>query len=304
VPYRLSRLGYVEVRVLDLDDALQHYVNVLGLILTGREGRRAYLKGWDEKHAYSLILTEADTLGMERMAFRTVSPEDLEYYKDRLTKLHVPFATIEGDYRRGEAIRAETPSGHVVELYYNMEYTGNVLPDVNPPPWPLDLKGIGVPRLDHCLVTAADPTKTIRWFENVLELRPSEYVLNGRGDSIAAWLWQRPAPHDVAVVPGPDAKFHHCAFAVETPEQVFRACDILAMTKTKIDYGPSRHGITRGTTVYFFDPFGNRNETFGVHSAYQLDPDHKPICWTEDALGQGIFYYEREIIESFLKVVT
>jgi hypothetical protein len=40
--------------------------------------------------------------------------------------------------------------------------------------------------------------------------------------------------------------------------------------------------VTRGTTVYFFDPFGNRNETFGVHSAYQLDPAHKPICWTED----------------------
>ena len=102
MPYRLSRLGYVEVRVLDLDDALQHYVNVLGLIVTGREGRRAYLKGWDEKHAYSLILTESDTLGMERMAFRTVSPEDLEYYKDRLTKLNIPFARIEADFRRGE----------------------------------------------------------------------------------------------------------------------------------------------------------------------------------------------------------
>jgi catechol 2,3-dioxygenase len=116
VPYRLSRLGYVEVRVLDLDDALKHYVDVLGLIPTGREGRRAYLKGWDEKHAYSLILTESDTLGMERMAFRTVSPEDLEYYKDRLAKLRVPFATIESDYRRGQAIRTETPSGHTVEL--------------------------------------------------------------------------------------------------------------------------------------------------------------------------------------------
>ena len=41
MPYRLSRLGYVEVRVLDLDDALQHYVDVLGLLVTSREGRRA-----------------------------------------------------------------------------------------------------------------------------------------------------------------------------------------------------------------------------------------------------------------------
>jgi catechol 2,3-dioxygenase len=25
---------------------------------------------------------------------------------------------------------------------------------------------------------------------------------------------------------------------------------------------PARHGITRGTTIYFFDPAGNRNEVF------------------------------------------
>jgi catechol 2,3-dioxygenase len=304
MPYRISRLGYVEVRVLDLDDALNHYCNVLGLVLTAREGRHAYLKGWDEKHAYSVILTQADQLGLERMAFRTISPEDLDYYKDRLTRLGVGFDRVPEDYLRGEAIRTTTPSGHVVELYYGMEYTGNVLPAVNPPPWPIDAKGIATPRLDHCLVTATDPTRTIRWFENVLELKPSEYVLNDQGEPIAAWLWQRPAPHDVAVVPGPDSKFHHVAFAVETPEQVFRACDILTMNKVTIDQGPTRHGITRGTTVYFFDPFGNRNEAFGVHSAYQLDPDHRPICWTQDRLGQGIFYYEQEIVESFLSVLT
>jgi hypothetical protein len=54
-------------------------------------------------------------------------------------------------------------------------------------------------------VTAADPTETIRWFENVLEPKPTEYVLNGHDDPIAAWLWQRPTPRDLAVVPGPDA---------------------------------------------------------------------------------------------------
>jgi len=26
--------------------------------------------------------------------------------------------------------------------------------------------------------------------------------------------------------------------------------------------GPTRHGITRGQTIYFFDPSGNRNESF------------------------------------------
>ena len=50
MPYRISRLGHVEIRSLDLARDLDHYVNVLGLQLTGREGKTAYLKGWDERH--------------------------------------------------------------------------------------------------------------------------------------------------------------------------------------------------------------------------------------------------------------
>ena len=78
MPYRISRLGTVEIRSLDLDRDLDYYLNVLGLQLTAREGRTAYLKGWDERHAYSVMLTESDRAGMVRLAFRTVDPEDLD----------------------------------------------------------------------------------------------------------------------------------------------------------------------------------------------------------------------------------
>ena len=60
MPYRISRLGTVEIRSLDLDRDLDYYLNVLGLQLTAREGKTAYLKGWDERHAYSVMLTESD----------------------------------------------------------------------------------------------------------------------------------------------------------------------------------------------------------------------------------------------------
>ena len=41
MPYRIPRLRYVEIRSLDLDRDLEHYVNVLGLHLSGRKGRTA-----------------------------------------------------------------------------------------------------------------------------------------------------------------------------------------------------------------------------------------------------------------------
>ena len=149
MPYRISRLGTVEIRSLDLDRDLDYYLNVLGLQLTAREGKTAYLKGWDERHAYSVVLTEADRAGMVRLAFRTVDPEDLDYYENRLREFSVKYDVIPEDYRRGRALRFTVPSGHLVELYNEMEYTGNLLPTVNPAPWPEGLKGIAPPRLDH-----------------------------------------------------------------------------------------------------------------------------------------------------------
>jgi catechol 2,3-dioxygenase len=72
----------------------------------------------------------------------------------------------------------------------------------------------------------------------------------------------------------------------------------------RIDLGPGRHGITRGTTIYFFDPSGNRLETFGGYTAYQMDPDTQAITWTADQMAQGVSYYATELNESFLTVYT
>ncbi len=57
-----------------------------------------------------------------------------------------------------------------------------------------------------------------------------------------------------------------------------------------IDVAPTRHGITRGETTYFFDPSGNRNETF-TGLGYLGQPDMPVITWTEEELARGIFYH-------------
>ena len=47
-------------------------------------------------------------------------------------------------------------------------------------------------------------------------------------------------------------------FYLASWEEVLRAADIIGKHKISIDIGPTRHGITRGRTIYFFDPSGNR----------------------------------------------
>ncbi len=66
--------------------------------------------------------------------------------------------------------------------------------------------------------------------------------------------------------------------------------------------GPTRHGITRGQTIYFFDPSGYRNEVFSGGFIYY--PDNPKRVWSVDKIGKAVFYYQRESNERFMRVVT
>lgn len=101
---------------------------------------------------------------------------------------------------------------------------------------------------------------------------------------------------------GEPGKLHHVAFKLDSWERVLRAADLMSMNKISIDIGPTRHGITRGTTIYAFDPSGNRFETFC--GGYDTYPDHKAITWTWEEVGPGIFYHDRKLNERFLTVVS
>ena len=54
---------------------------------------------------------------------------------------------------------------------------------------------------------------------------------------------------------------------------------LLSMYEVPFDVTPTRHGISRGQTIYFFDPSGNRNEAFT--GGYMAFPDMPTITWTE-----------------------
>ena len=84
--------------------------------------------------------------------------------------------------------------------------------------------------------------------------------------------------------------------------EVGQAADLIARHDIPLDIGPTRHGITRGQTIYFFDPSGNRNETFS--GGYIYYPDQPTITWTVDRLGKAIFYHDRKLNERFMTVMT
>ena len=108
--------------------------------------------------------------------------------------------------------------------------------------------------------------------------------------------------HDIAVLPGPPGKLSHIAFWVEDWHAILNAGDIFAMDGTPVEVGPSRHGIGRALTSYFFDPSGNRNEV--QTGSYRTYADTPTVTWTADQLAKGIFYHARELNDAFTSVFT
>lgn len=197
------------------------------------------------------------------------------------------------------------PNGHVSDFYHQATQLGVEVGVHNPDAFPTDVRNIGAPLLDHALLGGDDVDNTERYFVDVLEFYPSERMLASHDDGaplIASWLSVGNKSHDIALIKGQDNSFHHMSFALKDWNRVTDAADILVHRGYHMDLPPTRHGITRGETTYFFDPAGNRNETFS--GGYLMYPDRPTVTWTMDELGKGLDYYRREVNDTFLTVFS
>lgn len=302
------RPGHAQIRVLDLAEGVRHYRDVLGLVETGRdEEGRVYLKAWDERDHNSVILREADQAGLDFFGFKVADKATLERLDADLRAYGLVTERLPAGelLQTGERVRFELPSGHLIELYAEKADVGNGMTYVNPDPWTKEAEsGIAPIRMDHCLLYGPDIDQVQDIFVDVLGFYLVEHVVmeDGKTD-LGIWLSCSTKAHDIAFVRHPEpGKLHHVSFLLDSWEKVLRAADIMSMNKVPVDIGPTRHGVTRGTTIYAFDPSGNRFETFC--GGYQSYPDWQPIKWTWDEVGAGIFYHDRALNERFLSVVT
>ena len=300
------RMGYAHVRVTDLAEAKEHYVRTLGMYVTAEEPGKLHLKCWDEWDHHSVVLEEGG-VGVVKFGFKVEKLEDLERFEKQAQKFGATCVRMsKGDNLEvGDGIRLTTPGEHTIELYHEMTYVGNEVGFHNPEAWPRDQYGVAVPGLDHALIVCQDPTLSESFFKEVLDFYPTERVqpeLDSK-DCMATWLSAGQKIHDIAILGGPEnGKLHHFAYQLEDWDAVLHAADLFSMDEVSIDIGPTRHGITRGKTIYFFDPAGNRNEVFA--GGYRAYPDRPCVVWTPEALGKGIFYHDRELNEAVTTVTT
>jgi len=300
----VMRSGYVQLRVMDLPAAVHHYTEYYGLIQTGSDDTRAYLKGWDEFDHHSLVLREADEPGMDHVAFKVRREADLDRMEGELRERLIAVTQIPAGEQQGmgRRIAFTVPTGHRIELYAASELVGNGLPTRNPDVWPDGLKGMKARNLELVLLYGPNVEATTDILSNVLGLAVAEEVVTEDGARIGSFMTCASRSHDIAFIEAPETRFHHIAYFLESWDDIRNAADIIAKNKIALDIGPTRHGISRGTTIYFFDPSGNRNEVFS--GGYQHYPDRPTMTWDAAELGKAIFYYEGRLNEAFLSVTT
>ncbi|MGI9284387.1 MAG: catechol 2,3-dioxygenase [Pseudomonadales bacterium] len=302
----VMRPGHLQIRVLDMEEAVVHYRDRIGLIEVDRDGEgRVYLKGWTEVDKFSVVLREADEPGMDFMGFKVLSAEVMNSLKAELIEFGcnvevIPAAELNGC---GERVRFDSPTGHMFEIYAEKEQTGKwMINNTNPEAWPEELKGMRAQRYDHCLLYGDDLDGSLELFTKVLGFDLAEQVMDG-DLRVAQFLTCSMKAHDIAFIRHEEkGRFHHASFYLETWEDVLRAADLMSMHDISIDIGPTRHGLTHGQTIYFIDPSGNRSEVFcGGDYSY---PDHPVVTWEADKLGKAIFYHDRVLNERFLTALT
>lgn len=299
------RPGIIQIRVLDIEEGLAHYRDRLGLELvsTGDDGR-VYLTAYDEFDRHSVVLREADEAGMDFFAFKVLDDATLTDLTNKLEQygLEVDHVAAGEQPEVGRRVGFMIPSGHRIELYAEAGLSDSGPIVENPTVWRTEPRAMAVRRFDHALLYGPDIDKVTDIFCNVLGFEVAEDATLAPG-AVAVWLTCSNKAHDIAFVPNPEpGRFHHVAFYLETINEVMHAGDVMVHYDIPIDLGPTRHGITRGHTIYFFDPSGNRNEVFA--GGYSYYPDNPTRHWTSDQIGTGIFYYERELNEAFLSVYT
>jgi catechol 2,3-dioxygenase len=301
------RPGHAVVRVLDLDESVNFYTQVMGLKETGRDkSGRVYFKTQDERDHHSFVIRKADSAGIDAFAFKVLNKATLATLEGRLKEYGVTTERVPAGemLETGERVRFKLPTEHVIELYAEKTDVGNGLGYTNPEVFVEGNAGINPVRMDHALIYGPDIDGNKKLLEDVLGFTLVERVLleDGKTD-LATWLTCSAKAHDIAMVRHAEPnKLHHVSFLLQSWEQVLRAADIMSMHRVSIDIGPTRHGVTRGTTIYFFDPSGNRMETFC--GGYDFYPDMHPTTWTWDEVGPAVFYHDRKLNERFLTVVT
>lgn len=134
MPFNVSKIGHVVLRVSDLERSTEFYTKVLGFRISDvypesmMPGRMVFLRMSNDHHGVALVGGSekvVDSSEMHHMAFAVESLDEVFRARNHLDKMgvHIEF---EGRRRAGcqVAVEFHDPDGHFLEIYWGLDQLG------------------------------------------------------------------------------------------------------------------------------------------------------------------------------------
>ncbi|MEI3612656.1 VOC family protein [Pseudogracilibacillus sp. SO30301A] len=292
----VAHIGHVEISVSDIDKSLWFYTEVLGLVLTEKDGDKAYLRAWQDFDHHTLVLQESNKSELISVGWRVESQYSLYVFEKQLKQMNINFEWVQGGQKKalGDAIHFKTPSGIPIELYWDKELykatDSNMISKLPSHPSKYTGKGAAPRRFDHVNMMVNDVAQEQKWWTNMLGIHHRYFIQNKEDVRLGSWLSRTNVSHEVALMRNSNqtgAKLHHLAYYLDSPDELIRASNLMAENGIEIEWGPGKHGTSGAQFIYVFEPSGHRVEIW-TGGFLIFSPDWKAIEWGSEVGDLGL----------------
>jgi catechol 2,3-dioxygenase-like lactoylglutathione lyase family enzyme len=231
---KASRVGHATFETPDLEKAIAYYTDVNGLVLSARDNRRAWLAS--KTGLLTIALEHGAEQKLRRLSFE-VSP--IADFADMAKRLSAD--GVRGELRSdavpgiGKVLAFDDPKGTTIELFTEWKPLGSHH----------QVLGAGPLKLGHIACVVEDPKAMAEFYCRVLGFRVSDWI-----EDYFVFLRCNPDHHTINFVRGPKTEMHHIAFEMKDFAHIQNACELLALRKMPINWGPVRHGPGHNVAIY------------------------------------------------------
>ncbi|PZX02952.1 catechol 2,3-dioxygenase [Psychrobacillus insolitus] len=308
--FDIAHLAHVELYSPKLEESVEFFREMLGMSEIARQGKSVYMRAYEDHYHNTLILTEHHEAGLGHLSLRATSAQALERRVAQIEKMGYGIGWIDGDVGHGRAYQFNSPDGHLMEVFWDVEYyqapEDQKTPLLNRPQKRPN-RGVPVRRIDHVNLLASETNKNVEFLEEALGFKVRERILAEDKTDIAAWLSVSNLVHDVAIMGdalGEKGRLHHLCYWYGYPQHLSDVSDLLIDSGYEIEVSPIKHGVSQAQCMYVMEPGGNRIELFGDSGYLIFDPDWKTIEWDVKGIDQAILWHGTQLPQEFFTYGT
>jgi catechol 2,3-dioxygenase-like lactoylglutathione lyase family enzyme len=234
---KVLRIGHATFETPDIEKAIDHYTQVIGLALAGRDGKRAFLATKIGQLAIELVGGPARRCS--KLSFEVASNADFADMKTNLQR-HGVAADERSDSVPGmpRTLTFQDPKGTTVELFQEWSVIGN----------DQQVIGVGALKLGHVAFAVHDPKAMAEFYGNVLGFRISDWI----GDFFV-FMRCNADHHAVNFITAKNVNMHHIAFELRDFSHLQTACDLFGQRRIPIIWGPVRLGPGHNVAAFHRD---------------------------------------------------